>query len=146
MLGLSLHTQAIVRAVTGTLFAPGDETPIPEQRLEWTARELANYCSLAGTRTSRGISLILLGVQILPLLILGKLRRFTSLRSADRKRYMEKMERSRIFSPLFATTKIMLSLIYFEHPEVLLEAGITAECAHPSLDPAGQNVPAVEAR
>lgn len=143
MLGLSLRTQAIVRAIAATLFEPGGGHTVPEPRLEWTARELAHYCSLAGTRTSRGIALILFGVQILPLFIIGKLRRFTSLKPADRRRYLEAMEHSRLFAPLFATTKIMLSLIYFEHPDALREAGITPECAHAPLDPAGLRVPEI---
>jgi hypothetical protein len=132
MTGLSDRTLRIAREVAATLFQPALGVAIPDERLQWMSSELRDYARCAGPRTSNGVSAIFLALQLLPLFVIGKFSRFTRLAPVDRTRYLEKIERSRILAPLLATTKIVLSLIYFEHPDVLREAGVTSTCLLPA--------------
>lgn len=132
MTGLSDRTLRIARAVAATLFEPGGGKAIPPERLEWMSAELRDYARCAGPRTSNGVSAIFLALQLLPLFVIGKLSRFTALAPADRTRYLERVEHSRLLAPLLATSKIVLSLIYFEHPDVLREAGVNHACLLPA--------------
>lgn len=134
MIGLRPATLAVGRALAATMFDPGTGTPVPEERLAWLSRELDDYALRAGPRTANGLSLIFLALQLLPLFVIGKLSRFTRLALADRTRYLERIERSRLLSPLIATTKIVLALLYFEHPDALKEAGVNVGCMHPPKD------------
>ncbi|MBS2031611.1 MAG: hypothetical protein JST54_27190 [Deltaproteobacteria bacterium] len=132
MSGLSPATLRVARSVARTLFDPGTGTPVPDARLDWTTTELADYATKAGPRTSNGLRLIFLGLQLLPLFVIGKFARFTSLGFEDQLRYLRKVELSRLLAPLLATAKIVLSIVYFEHPDVLAEAGVHPTCMLPS--------------
>ena len=131
MAGFSARSLKIARSIAETLFDPGTGTRIPSARLDWMASELADYTRLAGARTSNGLGLIMLGLQLLPLLVLGKPSRFTSLGFDDRHRFLVKVEKSRLLAPLLSALKIILSLVYFEHPDVLREAGVNPGCMRP---------------
>lgn len=129
---LSPGTLRVARSVARTLFDPGSGTRVPEERLEWVSTELGDYATKAGPRTSTGLRFIFLGLQLLPLFVIGKLSRFTSLEFDDQLRYLRKVELSRLLAPLLATAKIVLSIVYFEHPDVFAEAGVNPTCMLPS--------------
>lgn len=134
MSGLSSSKLKIARALASTLFDRGSE-PVPEPRLDWMVHELGDYALKAGRRTSRGLALIFTLLQLLPLFVIGKFSRFTSLNPADQLRYLHRIDASPALTPLLATAKIVLSLVYFEHPDVLPEAGIHPSCLHPAPAP-----------
>lgn len=137
MIGLSHRSLAIGRALAATLFDTGSGTPVPDERLQWLSTELRDYSVRAGARTANGLTIIFLVLQLLPLFVIGKLSRFTRLAPADRTRYLQRVEGSRLLCPLVATTKIVLALLYFEHPDALKEAGVSVACMHPPREPVG---------
>ena len=131
MAGLPKVTLKISRAIARTIFHTGD-SPVPESRLDWLETEMIDYARKAGPRTANGLNVIFNSLQMMPAVVIGKRKRFTELEPEDQLRYLEKIDASRLLSPLLATAKIVLCLLYFEHPDVLKEAGVDPQCMHPA--------------
>jgi hypothetical protein len=128
MAGLSHRKLKIARAVAASLFDPGTGAAMPVERMDWLERELKEFTSYAGPKTTFGLGLALVLIQWLPLFMIGKLGRFTRLAAPDQLRVLEAFERSRLLSPLLAVTRILLSLLYFERADVMKEAGLVVAC------------------
>jgi hypothetical protein len=118
---LSPRQLAVVRAVAITLFDDGSGG-VPDDRIAFTLREMRAYVGRVGFQTRMAFRAALLVVQLAPLLLLGKLRRFVTLGPSDRARCLGRLERSRL-GLVLVLLKTTLCLHYFEHPDVLARMG-----------------------
>lgn len=123
---LTSRQLAVARAIAATLFEADSQHPVPRERLDFVLQELRAYVSRVGLQTRVAFGAAFFVVQHAPFLLLGKIQRFTRLSGDARRRYLEKLEKSR-FGLVMVLLKTMLSFMYFEHPDALAGTGYDAQ-------------------
>ncbi|AKU89722.1 hypothetical protein AKJ08_0109 [Vulgatibacter incomptus] len=110
--------------MAATLFEA--DGPVPRERLDFAIEELRAYVARVGFQTRLAFDAAFFVMQVAPLFVFGKLRRFTSLSTLARRRCIERLEQSRL-GLVVVLLKTMLSMVYFEHPDALAGTGYDAE-------------------
>jgi hypothetical protein len=97
--------------------APPDERA--QARYEWVANDADGYVSNASGQMRFGFWFMLFVLEVLPLVVVGRFARCSSLPVPMRVRYLDRLDRSRVVVlALFVTAwKTLLTILYFEHPE-----------------------------
>jgi hypothetical protein len=129
-----------VRAFAESFFAD-DEGPPPSDRLDWALDDLGQMLAHAGTRARLLFRVSVLTMAFLvPLILLGRPARFSSLSAPDRLEALHRAERSPAGLAVFLV-RAMTSLVYYEHPDASASIGwdksclLAAEKRAPVLDP-----------
>ncbi|MCC7386755.1 MAG: hypothetical protein IT384_33275 [Deltaproteobacteria bacterium] len=94
---------------------------LPPERVRWMLDDLADFLGHAGHKTELFFLITLFLIEYLPPLF-GRFSRMSRLPLPARVAYLERLDRSRL-AALIALPKAMLGLIWYEHPESLLETG-----------------------
>jgi len=113
-------TRPIVRAVAEALFTdPERPESMSSERLDWVVAEADDFAGHASKQLGTGLLLALLLLEWLPLLVVGRFSRASSLSVGDRIGYIAKLEGHAIpiFALLVVAWKTMLTFVWFEHPE-----------------------------
>lgn len=110
----------VLRELARTLFDTG--AGVPEPRLDWVVAELRDMLAYTGALARFGLRMAVAFLQFAPILLFGRLRRFTSLRTAERTRMMRWLEEGP-FAIAFVPVKLYLCMVYFEHPDAARETG-----------------------
>lgn len=108
-----------IRALAGALFDRG--SGIPEDRLQWLLADLGDFAGHAGPKTRTFFLITLYLLEWLPPFF-GHFSRMSRLPIDRRLDYLERLDRSAL-TALIALPKAMISLVYYEHPDALLETG-----------------------
>lgn len=137
--GLTRRQARVTRAVAEALFADEAGAP-PRGRIDVAVREVGLFARRAGTQTRLALRVALVVVQASPLLLCGKLRRFTAASLPLRAACFERLERGRL-GILAVVLKLSLCLAYFEG-EALAETGYDG----PGLPRTARSVPIAPAR
>jgi hypothetical protein len=100
-------------------------------RFEWVVDEADDYIGHASKQLATGLMLALWALEWLPIVIVGRFARASSLSPADRVAYFARLEAHPIalFSLLVVAWKTILTILWFEHPDnapVLGDDGIHA--------------------
>jgi hypothetical protein len=111
------------RAFAEALFSTDQGAP-PEARIDWLLAELAAFTEHAGARATLILKGGLLTASWLAPPLIGRAPPLARLSVADRCKALDKLEHTPAGLPLLAV-KAMLCIIYYEHPDVLRECGIT---------------------
>lgn len=122
---------SLARTFATTLFDDG--RAIPEDRLDWLIADFADFTAHTGMKTRMGLRGTLFLLQILPLFFIGVPLLMTWLSPAQRLRYLAKVEESRV-SFIVTSVKAPLTILYFEHPDVLPRTGYDGESLVPGSD------------
>lgn len=109
-----------MREIARTLVDAGDG--VPEGRLDFLVEDLRDFVSHFNVITRWVTRFAVIFVQLCPLLIIGRLSRFTKLDPEERLRCLETLENGPFGLSLVAL-KTFICLIYFEHPDALKETG-----------------------
>lgn len=110
------------RAFAEALFST-EQGPPPAARLDWLMEDLADFVEQAGLRTAFILkSGLRIANWVAPPLI-GKAPPLVKLSVEDRCKALDRLERSPAGLPLLAA-KAILCICYYEHPDVLREAGV----------------------
>lgn len=112
---------ASLRALAEALFC-GPDGPPPPKRLDWLIADALDVFERADAGIRLVLRLALLGVSLLAPLYVGRLTLMRRLPLDLRIRALARLERSWIAGPLLIL-KALLSLIYYEHPDVEREVG-----------------------
>jgi len=115
------------RAFAEALFSTERGAP-PEARIDWLLTELADFTENAGARATLILQGGLLTASWLAPPLIGRAPPLARLSVADRCRALDKLEHTPAGLPLLAV-KAMLCIIYYEHPDVQRESGITTGSA-----------------
>jgi hypothetical protein len=103
-----------------------DAGPPPSARLAWALADVEDFTHKAGPRTRLLFRAAIFGlVWIAPLLLLRPPLVWQSL--ARRIDSLERIERGP-FHVMFLLVKVMLCLVYFEHPDSEREIGFDGKC------------------
>jgi hypothetical protein len=114
----------VVVGLAEALFAPdGEASP---ERLTAVALDTDAFLSFASRRMRRAIALGLFVVRWLPLLVLRRAAPFDQLDRADRVRFVEALDRSKVpaLPLLLALYKTILAMIFFEDEATLVTLGV----------------------
>lgn len=103
------------------------EGPPPPERLEWLARQMADFMAHAGARTRLLLRGSIAAVAGSGAIFSGKFRMFRDLSLAERLHVLEKAERGPVGLATFAV-KAMTSILWFEHPDSAREIGFDGGC------------------
>ncbi len=124
-----LEQTAVVQAIAERLFPPLPGVDDHAGRWE-LGEEFSRYCAEMPAVQKLGLRLAADLVQYLPILYLGRPRRFTSLGGADQDRYLERLSHTRVIplQILFLLFKTGLSLLYYERPEVAAAVRASPTC------------------
>lgn len=122
------HTKALVaaRAFCEALYANEDGPP-PRDRMDWLMGELDDLLTRAGWRSAGFYKFGLTLVSYLAPLFIFKLRPLWKLPLEERLRALRKMEATPA-AALVLGCKTMVCIMYYEHPDVLREAGYLPGC------------------
>lgn len=116
-----------VRAFAEAFFARDEGPPDPDH-LEWMLDDLGQMLAHAGTRARMLFRVSLLTMTFLvPLVLLGKPRRFSSLSVPDRLVALHRSETSPAGLAVFLV-RAMTSLVYYEHPRGAAEIRWDRQC------------------
>lgn len=110
------------RTFAEALFSTEDGPP-PSARLDWLMTDLADFVEQAGPRTAFILKSGLRVANWIAPPMIGKAPPLTKLSVADRCRALDRLEHSAMGLPLLAA-KAILCICYYEHPDVLREAGV----------------------
>jgi hypothetical protein len=113
---------ASLRALAEALFC-GPAGPPPAARLDWLCTDAMDVFARADAGIRLVLRLSLLGVSLLAPLYIGRLTLMRRLPLELRIRALGRLERSWFAGPLLIL-KALLSLIYYEHPDVQREIGV----------------------
>ncbi len=113
---------ANLRALAEALFC-GPNGPPPAERLDWLCNDAMDVFQRADRGIRFVIRLALVGVSLLAPLYVGRLTLMRRLPLQLRIQALARLERSWIAGPLLIL-KALLSLIYYEHPDVEREIGV----------------------
>jgi hypothetical protein len=108
-----------IRALAESLFDRGQG--VPEARVAWMIDDLGDFLARAGGKTRTFFLITVMLLEWLPFLF-GRFSRLSRLRVEKRVECLERLDAS-FLAPLIALPKAMLGLVYYEHPEALLETG-----------------------
>ncbi len=111
------------RVFAEALFA-GPQGPPPSERLDWLMAELEDFTAQAGAQARLLLRGGLMAASWLAPPLVGKVPPLARLSISDRCHALEKLERTPAGLPLLAV-KAMLCILYYEHPDVLRETGVT---------------------
>jgi len=94
-------------------------------RFEWLAGDADAMISNASGPMRLAMWMMLFVLEVLPLFVVARFARCSSLPLDHRVRYLERLERGRVvFLALFVTVwKTLLTILYFEHPEAAPKLG-----------------------
>lgn len=123
MVALADRHFRVLREIARSMFDDG--RGVPEERLDFMERELRLLFSCVGALTRLALRLSVAVVQLAPLLVIGRPRRFTTLAPVQRVRFLQRFERG-FFAILFVALRMYIAMAYFEHPQASLEAGVPA--------------------
>lgn len=110
----------VVRVFAEACFDDG--TPGLPARLDWLMGDYADFTQSIGTKSRIGFAAAAFAVQWLPLFFVGRPLPMTWLAPETRRRYLEKLEASAL-TFLITALKLPLSMVYFEHPDVMARTG-----------------------
>lgn len=108
-----------IRALAESLFDHG--AGIPAARLDWLIDDLGDFLGRAGPKTRTFFLVTLMLLEFLPLFF-GFFGRMSRLHGEKRVAYLNRLDHSAL-AALIALPKAMLGLIYYEHPDAVLETG-----------------------
>ncbi len=110
-------------------YPPGGAFPIGGSDIE-IEEPAERFLTGLDARTTASLKLALLGFEYLPVLILRKRKRFTSLDEEDQARYIERWNRSRSFlmRTAFLWLKLMCSMLFYSNDEVEKQVGYERHC------------------
>ncbi len=123
---LGRSARRILQALCDCLFDPGRDdrtSPADIGLADITSRSLAQLPYTTGL----GLALLMHTVNLLPLVIIGRFRRFVSLAREDQHRFTEALL-DHGFRPLAMAglaVRLITSMHYYQHPKVLEELGYT---------------------
>lgn len=120
MTTLPNRTFRVLREVARALFDGG--RGVPEHRLDWLIADLRDMFRFVGPLTRVALRLGATAIQLLPVVLIGRPRRFTGLSRADRIRFLDRLEHSAL-AMLFVAVKMFLCMVWFEHPDAAREIG-----------------------
>lgn len=112
---------ASLRALAEALFCGPEGLP-PAERLDWLCGDAMDVFQRADAGIRFVLRLAMLGVSVLAPLYVGRLTLMRRLPLELRIRALARLERSWLSGPLLIL-KALLSLIYYEHPDVEREVG-----------------------
>jgi hypothetical protein len=121
---LGRSARRILQAFCDCLFDPGRDdrtSPADIELADTTSRSLAQLPYTTGL----GLGLLMHTVNLLPLAIIGRFRRFVSLSAAEQHRFTAALM-DHWFRPLAMAgmaVKLITSMHYYQHPKVLEELG-----------------------
>ncbi len=125
--GLSPFLRVEVRAFAESFFATTEGPPDPEH-LDWALDELGQMLAHAGVRARFLFRMSVLTMALLvPLVLLGRPRRFSRLDDADRLEALHRAERSPAGLAVFLV-RAMISFTYYEHPKGAAAIGWDQKC------------------
>ncbi|MBK8938984.1 MAG: hypothetical protein IPM79_15495 [Polyangiaceae bacterium] len=110
------------RVFAEALFADAGGPP-PSNRIDWLMRELEDFVEQAGPRVRAILVGGLLVASWAAPPLAGRAPPLSRLSLADRVRALDALEHTPAGLPLLAV-KAILSILYYEHPEALRDAGV----------------------
>jgi len=113
------------RAFAEALFADEDGPP-PAERMDWLMRDLEDFVDQAGVRVRAILTGGLFAATWVAPALSGHAPPLSRLSISERCRALDKLERSPLGLPLLAV-KAVVCILYYEHPDVLREAGVTSD-------------------
>ncbi len=119
------RTVRAARVIAEALFAT-EQGPPPVLRMEWLETELDDLLEQAGA-ARRGFQLAVTAVHSLAPLLSRRPRSLKSMTLAERVTALSALESSKAAAALFAV-KILLCLIYYEHPDAARSIGFDGRC------------------
>lgn len=96
--------------------------PPPEARVSWLVRDADDFLAHAGGQARAVYLLALFAVSVLVPLFAQRLTSVSALALPARVSALRRLEKSWAAAPLFAT-RALLSVLYYEHPDVAREVG-----------------------
>lgn len=121
---LSPRAMQVIDAVAETILQDA-EGPPPPARMAWFSEELNDVFAHATGVPAIGMRLMPWVFEFSPLYLFRHLRLFTQLTPQERLGCLEAIEHSRIeqLSALLHLCKTLICVVYYEHPETLMEVG-----------------------
>ena len=117
----------VIVGLCGAFFTDPDAPPDEgaAARFEWVSKDADAYVSNASGQMRFGFWMMLFVLEMLPLFVVGRWSRCSSLPLDVRVRYLDKLDRGpAVFLALFVTAwKTLLTILYFEHPEAAPKLG-----------------------
>lgn len=110
------------RTVAEALFC-GPEGPPPASRLDWLIDDIDDFIAQSGPRVRAIFAGGVFAATWLAPPLIGKLPPLARLSIPERCEALEKMEQTPLGLPLLGV-KAMLSILYYEHPDALRDAGV----------------------
>lgn len=110
----------VLRAIAESFFTdPHVDDARAPARFDWLVDDVDDFLSQASPSLRTGSRIALVLLEHLPLFLIGKLSRASSLSLEDRTRYLEKVEASNVpyVALLCVMFKTLMTVLYFEHPE-----------------------------
>ena len=102
-----------------------NQEPITDKRLDEFVVEIDKFISPASKTLRWGLMRLLELLNLVPLLLIGKLSLYENLSLADRRKVLQRLEQSQ-FPPFllsFVAYKTLMSIVYFEDEEELTKLG-----------------------
>jgi hypothetical protein len=124
--GASRRMRLATHAVAEALFTT-EGGPPPKDRLDWLVDDLDHFLAHAGPRSRLIYRLCLLAVSALAPLLVWRLPPFRGLSTAKRMEALERLERSPFALTVFGC-KMLLCILYYEHPDSAREIGYDGRC------------------
>lgn len=124
-----------VRAFAEAFYAT-DDGPPGDEHLAWTLEELGQLLAHAGVRARLLFRASVLTMAFLvPLVLLGKPRRFSALSLEERLEALHRSETSPAGLAVFLV-RAMTSIVHYEHPEGARAIGWDQKCLLPAAEDA----------
>ena len=127
--GLSDAALRRARIVAEALFST-EAGPPPAARLDWMERDLADFFGNVSVRARLVFRLCVAVVYFLAPLLNGRLRTMGSLDVEERVRALHRIEATPL-SIAYLGCKVILCMVYFEHPDAAAEIGWDQRCLTP---------------
>jgi hypothetical protein len=113
-------TRPLVRSLAEALFH--DEARPPgeaAERYEWVTEQADDFAGHASAQLAMSLRLAAIAVEWLPLIVVGRFTRASSMSAEARSAYVSALERHPIswFALLVVAWKTLLTIVWFEHPE-----------------------------
>lgn len=127
---LGRRARRTLRVVAAGLFADAQGPP-PAHRLDWLVDDLDDFLRSTTPLVRLALRIWLTMCQLAPFLTRGRPRRLASLPAAERAACLERLEQGRFLDRilLFRAFKLIVAMIYFEHPEARALTGYDDRCA-----------------
>jgi hypothetical protein len=115
-----------IHALAEALFTdPEDPDPHADAHLAWVVEDADKLLSHGSTQLRVGMHATLVLLEVLPLFVIGRFARCSSLPREDRVRYLQQLEAARItqLALLVVLWKTLLTIVWFEHPDMAPQLG-----------------------